>query len=123
MRRCRLSTTPRGTAPQAQNLRVDAVGIQKGAQVQTVSDASLEQQPRALPSSRAAFLKRQRNQMLGVHDANRDPLILVHTRGVNRVDDERVVRRQDLHWDAVHEHVFGVNREAVRLCLAIDRRQ
>jgi len=102
---------------------VDAVRIQKDAQAESVYDARLKKEPRAFTSSRAACLKGQRNQVLWIDDAHGYPFVLMHSRRVNRIYDEGIVRRQNLNRDTVDEHVLGVNREALRLGPAVDWRQ
>lgn len=72
---------------------MDAVDIQKCAKARAVNDSRLEQKPRALPPSRAACLKGQSNQVLGIDDAHLCPLVIMYTRRVNRIDDQRIVRR------------------------------
>ena len=102
---------------------MDGVRFQKDPQPRSIYYTRLEKEPRALPASRAACLKGQRNQVLGIDDANGYPSVLMHSRRVNRVYDERIVRRQNLNRNTVDEHVLGVNREALRLGPAVDWRQ
>ena len=44
----------------------------------------------------------------------------MHARSVDRIGDQRTVRRQDLDRDTVDEHVLGVNGEALRPAPALD---
>jgi len=70
---------------------VDTVHVQQGAKPRAVDDSRLEQQPRALPSSRAACLKGQRYQVFGIDHANSDPFVVGKNLG-GLWDSSRAVR-------------------------------